>query len=274
MSAHPCGPRRPARPAARRHPPASSDSVDRDRPGGCAALGGAAPRGCRSSRCAHRGDGVARAGAIDVEQHRVGDLEAGAQRLGLGGDEPVERGPAPGHEALRRLLAHHLAALLRVVARLGEQPSRSRSRAPGPARRPARRCRTRPGPPARRSGGTPGPAAAACRRPSYLTSAVNSTVRIGTLMPDAEGVGAADDLEQAGLGQLLDQAPVLGQHAGVVHADAVAHQPGQGPAEAGGEPEARRSPRRSRPSPARVQTLMLISAWARSSAAAWVKCTT
>ena len=44
---------------------------------------------------------------------------------------------------------------------------------------------------------------------------------------DAEGVGAADDLEQAGLGQLFDQPPVLGQHPGVVHADAVPDQPRQ-----------------------------------------------
>ena len=54
---------------------------------------------------------------------------------------------------------------------------------------------------------------------------------------DAEGVGAADDLEQAGLGERLDEPAVLGQHAGVVDADAVPHQPGQGLAEAGGEPE-------------------------------------
>ena len=45
------------------------------------------------------------------------------------------------------------------------------------------------------------------------------------------------DLEQPGLGQRLDQPPVLGQHAGVVHADAVPDQPGQRLAEPGGEPE-------------------------------------
>ena len=54
---------------------------------------------------------------------------------------------------------------------------------------------------------------------------------------DAEGVGAADDLEQAGLGEGLDEPAVLGEHAGVVHADAVPHQPGQRLAEAGGEAE-------------------------------------
>ncbi len=55
---------------------------------------------------------------------------------------------------------------------------------------------------------------------------------------DAERVGAADDLEQAVLRELLDEASVLRQHAGVVHADAVPHEPRQGSAEAGAEPEA------------------------------------
>ena len=50
-----------------------------------------------------------------------------------------------------------------------------------------------------------------------------------------EGVGAADDLEQPGLGELFDQSPVLGQHPGVMHPDAVAHQPRQRRAERGGE---------------------------------------
>ena len=56
---------------------------------------------------------------------------------------------------------------------------------------------------------------------------------------DAERVGAADHLEQPGLGQLFDQAPVLRQHPGVVHPDAVADQTVQGFAESGGEAEAR-----------------------------------
>ena len=55
---------------------------------------------------------------------------------------------------------------------------------------------------------------------------------------DAEGVGAADDGEQAGLGELLDQPPVARQHPGVVDADPAAQQLGQRLAEAGAEPEA------------------------------------
>ena len=54
---------------------------------------------------------------------------------------------------------------------------------------------------------------------------------------DAEGVGAADHLEQAALGELFDETAVLRQHAGVVDADPVAQHPRQGGAEAGREPE-------------------------------------
>src|SRR5208283_5370785 len=54
---------------------------------------------------------------------------------------------------------------------------------------------------------------------------------------DAEGVRTADDLQQPGLGQGLDQPAVPGQQVGVMDADAVPDQPGQGLAEAGREPE-------------------------------------
>src|SRR5436305_1053959 len=59
--------------------------------------------------------------ADDAQQHRVADHEAGAQRLRVGGDQPLERRLPPGDEPLRRLLAHHLAPLLRVVAGLGQR---------------------------------------------------------------------------------------------------------------------------------------------------------
>ena len=75
------------------------------------------------------------------------------------------------------------------------------------------------------------------RCPSYFDSAVNTTVRIGTLIPTPERVGAADHLEEPGLGQALHQAAVLGQHPGVVDTDAVADVAGQRLAEPGGEPE-------------------------------------
>ena len=41
---------------------------------------------------------------------------------------------------------------------------------------------------------------------------------------DAEGVGATDHLEQAGLGELLDDPAVARQHPGVVHTDPLAEQ--------------------------------------------------
>src|SRR6478609_7330867 len=59
----------------------------------------------------------------------------------------------------------------------------------------------------------------------------------GHVDADAEGVGAADDLQQAGLGELFHQPPVFGQHPGVVDPDAVPDQPGQRPAEARREAE-------------------------------------
>ncbi len=43
----------------------------------------------------------------------------------------------------------------------------------------------------------------------------------GHIDADAQGVGAADDLEQPLLGELLDEQPVLGQETGVVQSDAV-----------------------------------------------------
>ena len=94
---------------------------------------------------------------------------------------------------------------------------------------------------------------------------------------DAQGVGAADDAQQALLGQLLDQAPVARQHPGVVHPDARRAAAGQGPAEAGAEAEvadARRPrghARRGRAAADRARACSVV-AWA--TAAAWVKCTT
>ncbi len=54
---------------------------------------------------------------------------------------------------------------------------------------------------------------------------------------DAQGVGAADDLEQTLLGEALDHPAVLGQHAGVVHTDPRTQVLAEGFAEARGEAE-------------------------------------
>ena len=54
---------------------------------------------------------------------------------------------------------------------------------------------------------------------------------------DPERVGAADHPQQAALGELLHETAVLGEHAGVVHADPGADQARQGRAEPGREAE-------------------------------------
>ena len=59
----------------------------------------------------------------------------------------------------------------------------------------------------------------------------------GHVDADAEGVGAADDLEQAGLGEGLDEAAVARQHTGVVDADPHPDEPAERAAEPGGEAE-------------------------------------
>ena len=163
------------------------------------------------------------------------------ERLGLGGDEPLEGGLAPGDRPLGRLLLDDPPARQRVVAAglgegLGVGPlvvddvlGRLHDDA-------ARGVEARP----------PGPAGdlvelAGLEQPGLLAVVLGQRGEHDRadrhVDADAERVGAADDLEQAGLGERLDQPPVLGQHAGVVHADAVPHQARQRLAEAGGEPE-------------------------------------
>ena len=60
----------------------------------------------------------------------------------------------------------------------------------------------------------------------------------GDIDADAEGVGAADDLQQAFLGELLDEDPVAREQAGVMHADPVAEPALQVLAERAGEARA------------------------------------
>ena len=183
----------------------------------------------------HRHERVAGAGD-DVEQHRVGDDELRTQRLGVGRDQPVEGLLAPGDEALGRCLALHLAPLLRVVPGLGQRlevvdlvVGRLDDDGAG--------------------GVVAGPAGATCHLvelpgaqvplpdPVVLAERGDHHRADGDVDADAEGVGAADDLEQAGLGELLHQPSVARQHARVVHADAVPHQPRERLAEPGGEAE-------------------------------------
>ena len=184
---------------------------------------------------AHRRERVARPGD-HVEQHRVGDGEVRGERFRRGGQQPIVGRLGPGHEALRRLLALHPAALLLVVTGLGQQPDvldlvlgRLHDHGAGGV-----------------VAGPAGPAGDLVELPGLQVPGALAVVLAQRgehhrpdrdVDADAEGVGAADDLEQPGLGELFDQPAVLGQHAGVMHPDAVPDQPGQRLAEPGGEPE-------------------------------------
>ena len=174
---------------------------------------------------AHRDERVT--GTVDdVEDHRRRHPHVARQRLGGGLDQPGHGRLAPRHHALGHLAAHQLSALLRVVGDLREllevlhlvvgrlDDDGARGVVAGP-----------PGPPGDlvELAGVeqPGAGAVVLRQRREHDGADRH------VDADAEGVGAADDLEQAGLGELFDQPPVLGQHPGVVNADAVADQPRQ-----------------------------------------------
>ena len=200
---------RRARPAAppRRRPAASGRSRW---PGGCAGAAACAVlvvvrRAAAASprrRCPGR--------AITDEQHRVADPEPGGQRLRVrrrcSFSKVSSLQPTKPSGAFLRT---HLAALLRIVAGLGQRLLVLDDVLGGLRDDVARRCRSRPGRPARRSGGTRGRAARRTRLPSYLVSAVNSTVRIGTLTPTPSVSVPQMTFSRPGLGEPLHQAAVL-----------------------------------------------------------------
>ena len=254
-------------------PPASSAAVDRDGPADVLALG--APvlvvvgrAGAASRRTASPGR------AITLSSIAWLTAKLRGQRLGLGGDQPLEGRLAPADRALRRLLALRPCAASSGRRRPWRAPCSFSMTCSGA-------CTTtvptvsKPARPARPAIWWNSRALSSRGLDAVVLGQAGEQHRADRHVDaDAEGVGAADDLEQAGLGERLDQPAVLRQHPGVVHADAVPHQPGQRLAEAGGEPEAAdRLGDRVLLAPG-CTTLMLISAWARSSAAAWVKCTT
>ena len=166
----------------------------------------------------------------------MADHEAGLQWLGVGRHQPLEGRLAPGHEAVRWLLAHHLAALLGIVTGLGQRPLVLHDMLGCLHDHGA--CRVEAGP-ARPAGDLV--ELARLQQPGFgpvvLGQRGEQHGADRHVDADAEGIGAADDLEQARLGQRLHQPPVAGQHARVVHADAVPDQPRQRLAEARGEPE-------------------------------------
>ena len=156
--------------------------------------------------------------AEHVEQHPVRDLEARSQALGLGAHQAGEGLLVPVDEVLLRRLA--LDALLAaaggllvqlevlddVLGRLGDHPAAVvEPLAPGA---PADLVEVARG----QDAGLLAVVLAEAREQHRADGHVDA---------HAERVGAADDLEQALLRQLLDQHAVLGQQPGVVQADAV-----------------------------------------------------
>ncbi len=185
---------------------------------------------------AHVPEEVATTGG-HVEQHRGSDAKVAGEQLRRCSHEAVERLLVPGDEAVGRGLASVGAALLRVVADLGERPlvlddvvgclhyDQPGGVEAGPA------CATGH---LVELAGTKVPGA----RAVVLGKAGHHHRADGDVDAYPEGVCAADDLQKAGLGQLLHEPAVLRQHPGVVHADSVPHQPRQRLPELRREPEA------------------------------------
>ncbi len=110
------------------------------------------------------------------------------------------------------------------------------------------------------------------RRPSYLLSAVSSTVRIGTLMPTPRVSVPQITLSSPDWASFSTSRRYLGSIPAWctpmpcrTSRDSVRPKPGENRKSAITSAISSRS--------ARVATVRLDSAWARSSAAAWVKCT-
>ena len=188
-----------------------------------------------AQQVAHVGEGVA-AARDDVEQHAVAHAEAAGQGFRGLIDELVERLLRPRHLALRRGLeaellhlrlvlpgaAAQLEVLDFVVRRLHDDGALGVvARAAGAAGDLVELAGLED----------------ALARAVVLDQAGHQHRADGHVDAHAEGVGAADDLEQARLRQALDQAAVLRQHARVVDADALAHELRQDAAEGRGEAE-------------------------------------
>ena len=173
----------------------------------------------------------------DVDEHRVRDAHPRCQRLGLGRDEALEGLLRPADEAVGGLLALDLALLLRVVTRLLDGPVVLDDVVGSLGDDPAAHVEPRPT-------GPPDDLVELARLEHPLLRAVELRQPGEHDRADrhvdahAQRVGAADDLEQAVLRELLDEPPVLRQHAGVVHADAVAHETRERAPEARAEAEA------------------------------------
>ena len=165
-------------------------------------------------------------------------FEFGSQGFWLGGHEPVESALIPVNETFGRFCLHYLASFARVVAgasqgtvvlahvlrSLGHDAARRVE--PGSSRPPRHLVELT---------GREEPA----RRPVVLRQPGEKNGPYWHIYPDAEGVGAAYDLQQAFLAKPLDQPSVFRQHPGVMDANAVPQEPAQRLAEARPQPRLR-----------------------------------
>ena len=169
-----------------------------------------------------------------IDHHGIGDAHARLQGFGACLDKLLEGAFVPGHLTLRRTLELELALLFGIVARLGAHAGvldfvigrLHQHHALGVEARPA--------------GATGDLVELARVEPAHPMTVVLDERRQkhrvdGHVDAHAQGVGAADDREQALLGKLFNQQTVAREHARMVHAHAASEQALQGFAEGGGE---------------------------------------
>ena len=187
-----------------------------------------------------RGDELAHVGARVAallhhgEHHGVRDAQARLQRLGLCLYQALEGLLVPRHKALGRFFLLDAAQLFGVVAGLGHELSVLDIVLGGLGDHHALGVKAR----------APGAAGdlveLACAQAAHAV-AVELGERgehhgvDGHVDAHAQGVGAADDGQQALLGELFHQQTVARQHAGMVHAHTAREQALQDLAERGGE---------------------------------------
>jgi hypothetical protein len=184
---------------------------------------------------AHRPAAIARA-VEQAHDHLVVDVEARGQGLGFAADQLVERVLRPVHvTALGRLLLHGLLLARVGLGLLGRALVLDHVRRRlNPDVTPI----VETAPP-----GTPGdlleladakdPRAAAV----VLAELGEQNGPDRDVHADAQGVGPADDLQQAGLCEALDEQAVFGEQTGVMDADATNEESPEGATERRVEPE-------------------------------------
>ncbi len=168
------------------------------------------------------------------EHHGVPDAHAGLQGLGLRLDQALKGLLVPGHKALGRLLFLDSAQLFGVVAGLGQEFGVLDVVLGGLGNHHALGVK------ARTSGAAGNLVELAGAQTAHAIAVELGERREhygvdGHVDAYAQGVGAADDRQQALLGELFDQQTVARQHAGMVHAHAAREQTLQDLAKRGGE---------------------------------------